>query len=970
MAFASIVACEAELEEFLLGVEWSPQEHWRDDGATQQNDGSIEVIARYPMNVSSSPKQLDALERRLQKAGKHKLSDEEAYQLSVVLAKVYFYGSKLDECRAAIDSLAAAMPGEGTLAPAYTRQLYMAQMVMRGIVAEMRGDMGAAHAAYDTALAALKERLSAQAALVVPRGSVAGAEAGSNEELINWPEEALYRRAMASLALGDTHAGARELAAYVATMDSVTPPAFRAFRRLRANHLHMQLMRQALASDADAAARAKGDIMASHRRQMALLKATHAFPRANETHAEVLAEVDAAARDWELVRAFSRPESLRLLELLYEAVYLTFNAPQVLRHLVHVLIRFGDYHEARLAFGTYRELVERQLERVKKALRSGSALDAGLETVNNILRTVVVGARLLLVHLDSAHECLSLVHFANDVIDYVEIHDPDYRVVPQIPHGVRAQVALWKGAAHGRLAQRSREPSNRADHHGAALQLLRQAAELNPHLYEAHYYLALELALGARDIAAATAAAKQAAELDAARLEAWHLLVLLSTARKDYAKALQICEVAMRQSAWWAAYCEAGEISAELPLNQSGQISREALPINTPPQRSSEALPIKAPLHGSIEAGMAFFDLAMTHMVIEGRHRGFDASLDAQPRLFALYASVYGPVVAAGDETDDVTSAMEAAGFGIGSLAVGDLLTDRHARLGRQLAPSQASGRPSLARTLARSVFSKHTRFSSHGEYPPLPFSASDGVAEAPKPPELPAQPKRQRSMPHLRAPSGDSSVLLSPETPTEAFFDRRGSGHSGAVARMHGIRSVYSTAVATRQSHQRAQARRALCSLWLATGAAFFALERLDEAGGAVAEALSAWPESPEALTMRGQLEAARTHHVAALNEFHAAVALEASNIRAAVALARVEHELGRRDVALGLLKNITRAHGWCDPEAWFWLSRLERELARECAAGSEARALMLRRALEYSAYALDLESSQPVRPFAILRP
>ncbi|KAJ2120335.1 hypothetical protein GGF48_004223, partial [Coemansia sp. RSA 921] len=99
--FGSIVSSEAELEEYLAKVEWSPQEHWSDDGIMQRSSNGVRVTARYPMNISSSPKQLEALEKRLQKIGKHTLSDEEAYQLSVVTAKVYFYGSKFEQCQAA-----------------------------------------------------------------------------------------------------------------------------------------------------------------------------------------------------------------------------------------------------------------------------------------------------------------------------------------------------------------------------------------------------------------------------------------------------------------------------------------------------------------------------------------------------------------------------------------------------------------------------------------------------------------------------------------------------------------------------------------------------------------------------------------------------------------------------------------------------------------------------------------------------
>ncbi|KAJ2891738.1 hypothetical protein IWW38_003497, partial [Coemansia aciculifera] len=324
---------------------------------------------------------------------------------------------------------------------------------------------------------------------------------------------------------------------------------------------------------------------------------------------------------------------------------------------------------------------------------------------------------------------------------------------------------------------------------------------------------------------------------------------------------------------------------------------------------------------------------------------------------------------------------------------------------------------------------SSHTRYFSHGgAHPPLPMSAAptrsaipESIAPSSQTPQSPSnstrdsaatdnarnpeksvsggstpkhseQPKRQRSMPHLRQASGDS-MLPSPDIPTEAYFDTLvqlsgqgdgtghgtggGAGRTTTVANLHSASGVYYTPVATRVAHQRKQAKHALCTMWLVTAASFVALERLDEASNAIAEALAAWPESPEALTMRGQLYMTQKQYSPALNELHAAVSLESNNIRASVSLARVEHLLGRRDVALGLLKNITRAHGWSDPEAWYWLGRLERELALEQAeldsSGSQhedvGATAMMKRALQYTTYALDLETSQPVRSFAVLR-
>ncbi|KAJ2459949.1 hypothetical protein GGF42_001147 [Coemansia sp. RSA 2424] len=1060
----------------LLAVTWDPQAHWEGEGEYADAGGSRRLQIRYPMHISDD-QVLSSIEKEMTHMAKQAMAGEEEYQFKVVLAKVYFYGGKFDQCRGMLDSLPTTLGSDSELSPAYAKQLYMAQMVMLGIAAEMQDSLVAAQELYEKAILEFKNSLSSQSTIVVPRSS----GSSSQEELVNWPEEALYRRAMVLLALGERTGGLRELASYIRQMDGVAPASFRAFRRVRANRLYMQMVRDSIEAGALPPLEVKNSVMSSHRRQMALLKATYSFPRASEAHAEVLREVDCAARDWELLGAHSRGDCLRLLEVLYESIYLTYNSPRVLRRLVHALIAFGDYHEAGLAFDTYLTLVERQLEAVRKAIGAAiadgatdfsSAFGPNFESVNDILQAAITGARLNLVNLSSAHDCLSLVHFAYDLISDVELKDPGHAIIPEVPVAIKAQLALWKGAAHGVLAQKSREPDNRADHHTAALQLLEQAVEQSPRSFDAHYQLALELAIGARDILAATASAKQAVALDSKRTEAWHLLALLSTSRKDYAKAQQICDVALRQSEWWSVYSAIKQGSA--PDKQPERADGSHLGLDLRPGDSGHppstdgngdggagdaeapAVQPSGPAE-DIESGTAFFELAMTQMVIEGRLRGFDAGLKAQAHLFALFGRVYGSAMASGDELGDVSSTMETGHIGAESTTALSYLRAGGAAAGvRQVAPSQASGRRSLARSLARSVFSKHgrqrslnmpseeaddasasalrgptakehsshTRYFSHGgAHPPLPVlaartdvpdsatpspqtpqPASNGTAdaaEAARKPEKAAsgsstpkhseQPKRQRSMPHLRQASGDS-MMLSPDVPTEAYFDTlvqlsgqgdstglgpsASGGRTNTVANLHSASGVYYTPVATRLAHQRKLAKRALCTMWLVTAASFVALQRLDEASNAITEALAAWPESPEALTMRGQLYMAQRQYFPALNELHAAVSLESNNIRASVSLARVEHLLGRRDVALGLLKNITRAHGWSDPEAWYWLGRLERELALEQADvghGGQQEAAgaspVMRRALEYTTYALDLETSQPVRSFGVLR-
>ncbi|KAJ2856250.1 hypothetical protein J3B02_001703 [Coemansia erecta] len=670
-------------------------------------------------------------------------------------------------------------------------------------------------------------------------------------------------------------------------------------RRIRANRVYMDYLRQTRADLAE--------ISRAHTRQMTLLRAAFEFPRADETHMEVIDEVDFAATDL----SENAPECL--VELLYAAISLTFNSPRVLQHLICALERTGDFHEASLALRTYEQVAARQLEPVRKKLAASQPLDDRAKRfVSEVLFTSAEGARLRVQRLGDAHGCLALVHFAHLLISDIETSTE----LGPVDIKVRALLALWKGVAHGCLAQRSREPGNRADHHSAALQPLRQAVGYAPRMPEAHFHLALELAIGARDITGATAAAKRAVALDSKRLEAWHLMALLSSARKDDAKALQICDVGMRQSAWW-------NVLADIDAGRE---------------------PVKFPV--DIDSGALFFDLAVTRMSVDGRLRGYDASLSAHPRLFALYGCIFGPALLA-DEDHGHNAAHPPA---------------------RQTPPSHTSGRRSLARSLlARSVFSKHSRFHSHSgsrHVPPLPPLPTIEKPEESSPESTPdGSLSRQRSMPHLRSASRDGSA---PELPTEAYFD----SSSGALAVIPTIASragAYYSPVPTRGSLHRRLAKRSLCLLWLTSAAAFVVLKRHEDAENAVSEALAACPDSPEALTMRGQLELSQDHYLPALNDFHAAVSLEPTNIRASVSLARVEYLLARRDVALGLLKNITRAHGWSDPEAWYWLSRLERELAQEQSDPSNAR--MIKRALEYTTYALDLETSQPVRPFSMLR-
>ncbi|KAJ2892759.1 hypothetical protein GGI21_005538, partial [Coemansia aciculifera] len=287
VVFSRIIQSEARLEEQLLAVTWDPQVHWEGEGEYTGAGESMHLVIRYPMNISDDVV-LSSIEKDMRHIAKLSMTSEEEYQFKVVLAKVYFYGGKLDRCREALDSLPTALSADAVLSPAYSKQLYMSQMVMLGIAAEMQGSLSAAQELYERALLEFKGSLGSQSTIVVPRSS----GSSSQEELVNWPEEALYRRAMILLSLGDRTDGLRELASYIRQMDGVAPASFRAFRRVRANRLYLKLVRASIEAGALSPLEVKDSVMSSHRRQVALLKATYGFPRASETHTEVLYEVD------------------------------------------------------------------------------------------------------------------------------------------------------------------------------------------------------------------------------------------------------------------------------------------------------------------------------------------------------------------------------------------------------------------------------------------------------------------------------------------------------------------------------------------------------------------------------------------------------------------------------------------------------------------------------------------------------
>ncbi|KAJ1881122.1 hypothetical protein LPJ66_011378, partial [Kickxella alabastrina] len=196
--FASIVACEARLEELLLDIPWDTRAHWHDEAAPVEGSAN-RLRMHFPKHLSAPSAALEPLEKEVRGIAGMALNDEERFQQRVIASKIRFYGGHYD-ADADADADAGADEESGSrepptfvLSPAYGKQLAVARRVMRGVALERRGELAAARAEYARGVREFSACIddAGCAVVVVPRSS------GAHEELVNWPEEALYRRAMA-----------------------------------------------------------------------------------------------------------------------------------------------------------------------------------------------------------------------------------------------------------------------------------------------------------------------------------------------------------------------------------------------------------------------------------------------------------------------------------------------------------------------------------------------------------------------------------------------------------------------------------------------------------------------------------------------------------------------------------------------------------------------------------------------------
>ncbi|WVW81915.1 hypothetical protein I302_103918 [Kwoniella bestiolae CBS 10118] len=306
----------------------------------------------------------------------------------------------------------------------------------------------------------------------------------------------------------------------------------------------------------------------------ALLQSTTTFPRAGSINRPVTEFAEVA------VSLYSKSAELgrEVISLLWWSMTLTFQSQTVLRHLTHLLADIGDSQDAKRVFELYVQLVLKfretqqpevslQLKRrptnedaaspeqIRKQLESesGNPEENVLETKEQVeegesdsdrefIETLLGGTRLLARDLGEIEDAWRYVVLAGDVLN------ASNGVGVGITEELKARIEEAKGIVRMSLAVHTADSIDRPTYQAQAINHLTAAIDLFPS--SSGYYHLAHCQSEARSIDAATQSIRSSLEMDPTNVQAWHLLALLLTARRDWEGALKACEAGI--SVWEA----------------------------------------------------------------------------------------------------------------------------------------------------------------------------------------------------------------------------------------------------------------------------------------------------------------------------------------------------------------------------------------------------------------------------------
>ena len=621
--------------------------------ASHANDGPSGAALPPVMDASdASAKQVQDLVAELQSLARATAGDSYDATACVALSALGLFLLGRDEEVTQLVTqthLLQMDPSAGTPATEHHVALAMMGAVLHGMAQERsRADLSGALQAYSYAIR-LHERMRSGAAVARTMPFV--------DEMERWAETALYRSALLTLRLRGTEAGVEALRVYQAH-ETRWPSWFCLTQRNVLRSLHADLLNQqrgsvgALAPGTVRAPDATGPRTTSTRRPHGaaalgaappswsaeyaklktsaaqLLQSTPSFPHANESNAQAERLAEQLVESWRLDGAHDVQGADDVVQLLYGFTRITFRSMTVLRLLVHMLVAAEAYAEAGALVDKYRSLVDttweasgRPAQRDTSALR---AVDGPLEYID----TLLLGAMVHLRYLRQPKDALSLTEALLALVQ--DAH-------AAVPSTVAARV--WRVGAEVRASLvPAALPAERSAYLVEAQQALEEAVSLDDQAAESFWALGYVHAL-ARHVDAATAAVRRAIELEPAWIEAWHLLVLLLTAQKDFAGARRLAAEALSR-------IEADDEADMLP---AGEAPRPSTSLRTRlVSLDYEPTPF--------ERACTYVRLLMTHNTLVELTEGVPSALEDQRDLFTAYQVHVAPLSTTRMAPSDMTA--------------------------------------------------------------------------------------------------------------------------------------------------------------------------------------------------------------------------------------------------------------------------------------------------------------------------
>ncbi|KAI9464782.1 hypothetical protein F5148DRAFT_1276411 [Russula earlei] len=721
-----------------------------------------------------------------------------------------------------------------------------------------------------------------------------------------------------------------------------------------------------------------------------ILNASTRFPKAGECNVKVEELTDLCVAVWEASGCKSGDAGW-VMDILWWATRLTFNAPRVFRHMMRIAEASGDTVLATRALRLYVHTVGKA-NLARKSTEPDATWVSTLVWGVRMLCRLALAADSTLGHrgMDEAREAGVILEKAKERLDPSD-------------KALKARAELAEGIWNTVMAIKEQDHLSRASRLANALSLLESSIQDQPSA-SAHFHIALALykPIPGRDLGRAIENARTAVELESDNIRYWHLLGLLLAASEDWRGAREVLEAGCRtsvagenlDSSTLGKESKETDSSACVTVTDSSSLTQpELLPsprsevasstvTQKPIEREvvldahSRTLPpageLLQPLpdHPNPSVTERFehaLQLRMTQLALTELMEGPEGTEEKWIEVFQWFAKRKGPERDQSQRTSMETAlrSLDVKSDTYDPRSISSLQNDANGVYASKPVPIPGSptsathdekgvavaqnGRPKISiedtekekekdksagkkvqKMLKNRVHKEQRRISTIGR------KIGHGVG-------------RQRGGLTLRRTSSTPTLGIDQASyQASSIHSRRHSPYASTnelVLRPESPPPLPPPSLSRERRERSRKECRLLSELWLMSAATFRRSGKIEQARGAIQEAEVRDEENPNLWVQLGLYHTALGHPDRAVQAFNKALFIFPDSIPATVHLSQAYLALAKEgasevdniDLVAGILSDLTQGPGWDVPEAWYFLGKAHgmrgmRDREREC--------------------------------------